>query len=307
MNPRHTTFPPMTSAQWLFHAPFFILARFPGGVRAWLQSVILLMLLPASTGAQHAHINAGAVSHTQNSALLFLNGDRFVATSGYVNFLETESMGSMKDWHYTELTFTALPSTPDFGGPAFGHAMPGSFLELRIEQVKGPRAGEFSFWETELDDFADEPIFKAIPGTPFPPFSFRLSEGQGLPGEDPHGHIHGRRFATRVTGLYEVGFRIVDTSSNGPDGGPWHSPSDLFPVYFQAGVTIHRIYFETDGNLILEFAAESGRTYVVERRSPDVDSDWSPAAPPLVGTGRLVRVELPSPHTPAAWFRLRRE
>jgi MYXO-CTERM domain-containing protein len=110
----------------------------------------------------------------------------------------------------------------------------GSFLELGIVSVTGPDGGQFAFWDTG----ATTPTFSYASGfsVASPVSTWDLSDPAtaGDPGEDPFGHLHGRRLTATVPGNYTVGFKIVDTSVNGTGGGPIHSASETFLVNFSA-------------------------------------------------------------------------
>jgi hypothetical protein len=109
-----------------------------------------------------------------------------------------------------------------------------------------------------------------------------------------------------LPGLYQVGFRFVDTSVNGPTNGPLHKPSDRFFLNFQAGITIVSITNSSEG-LRLTFAAANDFSYVVESAS-DLDSEaaWVPVGEPVTGNNRLHEV-IVTPALTSSLFRLRRE
>jgi hypothetical protein len=52
---------------------------------------------------------------------------------------------------------------------------------------------------------------------------------------------HGRIYSVDRPGLYQVGFRFLDTSTNGSACGQSQAPSDRFHLWFQAGVTLASI------------------------------------------------------------------
>jgi len=73
-----------------------------------------------------------------------------------------------------------------------------------------------------------------------------------------------------------MGFQFVDTSTNGPGGGPLQNPSAPFFLYFQADVTIAAIGLATT-ELSLTFAAPSHLsdqrsriTYLIDRNKTRV-------------------------------------
>ncbi|HTS71391.1 MAG TPA: hypothetical protein VMO17_20625, partial [Terriglobia bacterium] len=109
-----------------------------------------------------------------------------------------------------------------------------------------------------------------------------------------------------------VGFRFVDTSTNGPGGSPIQSPSDRFYLYLQADVTIAGLNVDTNG-VNLTFAAPSNlpdtgtapaTNYQIES-TPVLgpSANWQPAADLLVGDDHLHTITLPQTNS-AAFFRL---
>lgn len=257
-----------------------------------LARTIFLALLLASGGsawaATHQHINAGAVGGA-GAQLQFLNGAGFVASSGYVVPLSetAPTSGPYDGWHTGSITFTALPATVDTGGPAFGHAAPGARLELVIRAVEGPAGGSFGFWESGGEFEGDTLTFATPVGVVNGVGQFPLSENLGEPGADPYGHIHGRLFSADLPGLYRVSFQIVDTSQNGPGGGPLHPPSEWHAMWFQAGITIASVSRQA-GTTTLGAATRKGSTYVVEA-TPALGpvARWEVVAGPVAGTDRL--------------------
>lgn len=260
-----------------------------------------LVFLPVAASAQHSHLNAGASSPTQDAQLYFVNGASFVTNSGYVLNLAQATNGQYAGYYHGSITLTALPATVNNGGPAFGHAAPGSFLEAQVESVLGPDGGSFGFWEEP--DAA--PRFSLPTGTTNGVERFFLSESDGAPGSDPAGHIHGRRFTVTRPGLYTVGFRLHDTSRNGSGGGPIHRPSEPFPIHMQAGLTLARLERDTEG-FVVTFATRAGQSYHVETTDdPALPNTWRTLAGPLTGNDRLQRVRDPSPMVARRFYRLR--
>jgi len=271
-----------------------------------LTTLGLLAAAMTQLQAQHSHVNAGAMGSVVGGQLYFANGDSFITNSGYVVNLAWAETAPFAGWHLGSITFTALAASTDFGGPAFGHAATGAHLELRVESVAGPAGGEFAFWESDGESDATEIAFRVPVGEAAGTNRFRLSETDGSPGVDPYGHIHGRKFTASLPGLYTVGFRIFDTSVNGPGGGPLHPPSELFPLHFQAGITIAGLAQEA-GGMKLTFATQTGRTYFLERTTSLSPPDWQTIAGPFAGNNHLQTVTDPPGTTDAAWFRLRVE
>ncbi|NJM55215.1 MAG: PEP-CTERM sorting domain-containing protein [Verrucomicrobiae bacterium] len=201
-------------------------------IRIGIASLLLGLALSATT-ASAQHIHAGAFSTAQDSQLYFTDGASFINTSGYVKTLPFASTGTFAGLYNGGLTFVAASSDPMRGSDySPNHAALGSFLELRLETViSGPDGGEFAFWQSGVQQTS---LGVGDTGT----FQLDLSDaanGAGMPLNDPYGHLHGqRRWTATERGVYDVGFRIVDTSVNGVGGGPIHTPSDLFVIRFEA-------------------------------------------------------------------------
>ncbi len=259
-----------------------------------MRPFCILLFLAAAIGAnaQHAHVNAGASSTNQDAQLYFVNGANFVTNSGYVVSLVSNTEPRFEGLYAGTITFTALAATEDLGGPAFGHAAPGSVLELQMVSARGPTNGVFGFWE----QFDPAPRMTIETGETNGTNMFLLSESSGAPGEDPFGHVHGREFSATEPGLYAIGFRIVDTSQNGAGGGPIHRPSDIFHLYFQAGVTITEFSPGSSGATV-DFGTRSGSRYWLEAISTDFSGTnvWSTVAGPISGNNRFLRLTDPQP------------
>ena len=145
----------------------------------------------------------------------------------------------------------------------------------------------------------------AIPvGTSNGTNQFNLSESDGSPGSDPYGHIHGRTFTASKPGLYTLGCRILDTSSNGTGGGPIHTPSAIYYFYFQAGTTIASL--SHDGfNAIITFAGTLGKGYYVQSTTNFVNTNlWQDIAGPFTGN-LLQSVTDTNINAAARYYRLR--
>lgn len=211
-------------------------------IKSWSLALLTLGLGLAGPGAQAQHVNAGALSTNQGGQLYFANALGFVSGSGFVvtNVNVTLNYSNSGTWaglmSSSSPTFTALAQTTNNGAtPSPFAAAYGSFEQLRLESVlSGPAGGTFSFWE----EGSLSPTHSLLVGTSVGSGNlFPLSNaeiGAGNPGVDPYGHLHGRRYAADLPGVYTVGFRILDTSVNGFDGGPIQSASDLYLFTFTA-------------------------------------------------------------------------
>ena len=230
--------------------------------------------------ADHGHLNAGAAGTNQDDALLWANGADFVASAGYVKTLSFTNGGTYAGYYQQNITLTALPTTAAHAGPDPLAPAPGSFIAARMACLEAPVDGKFSFWEAG----ATSPTITVGAGDASTN-RWILSQNNGVPGTDPYGHIHGRRFTGSKPGLYKIAFQAVDVSTNGAHGGPLHTPSEELPVYFQAGfnlVSIEPDYEE--GHVHIRFAAQLGWTWQVEFLDPlNPAAGWRPAGSSLIG------------------------
>ena len=238
--------------------------------------------------AQHYHVNAGAVALETGSKLLFVNGAEFATNSGFFVRMPTNDPAAFDGEYVGSMSFTALSADPL--APEPGHALPGAYLELVIESVEGPQGGAISFWQRPEGETESQWVFSVPSGATAGTNRFNLSESDGSPGSDPFGHIHGRNFTANESGLYRVAFRIIDTSANGPNGAPLHGPSDLFYLWFQAGVLLQQIK-DDDGTHSVVFPAVAGRTWQLESTEA-LDSTWQPVGEAVAGDDRFRTVEV---------------
>lgn len=226
--------------------------------------------------------------HDARRAALFSNGHLYDATAGYDVYLAFTNSGPFSNLHQgAGVTFTALASTLDNGGPAFGHAAEGAFLQLQLVSMRGPPGGEFGVWMQDAGNPGGSHRLFTLPvGTTDGTNLLALSESDGSSGADPYGHIHGRAFTATQPGLYALGCRIVDTSSNGANGGPVHPPSELYSFYFQAGLTISSSLMSSN-SWAVTFGTSVGKIYTVES-NPDLSTtNWTTFAGPLIGDNYL--------------------
>ncbi|HAB17622.1 MAG TPA: hypothetical protein PLX89_20760 [Verrucomicrobiota bacterium] len=268
--------------------------------------LLLALASPLTAVRAHEHLAAGATLPEAGAALLFVNAGNFAAESGYVFPLELSGSGPYAGVHHAELSFVCQPGTLDYGGPAPFHPALGAHIEAVVESVSGPVGGAFGFWESPGDEqVATELTFSVPVGTTNGTHRFPVSENDGSPGADPYGHVHGRVYSATMPGLYAVGFRFVDTSTNGPNGGPLHVSSERFFIYFQAGITL-AITNAIDGAQ-LTFATANDHQYVLESLPELVAvGTWTPVGEPFAGDNRLRQVTVDAVIA-SQYFRLRRE
>ena len=282
-----------------------------------LLTSLLAALLPQLVHA-HEHVAAGANSTAPGSPLILANAADYADTSGYVFGLDAGDPGSpYEGFYYTgDLVFAALAATPPFGGPEPLAAALGSHIDIVVESVEGPAGASFGFWETAVDDVDSTQLTWSLPtGLTNGTNHIAVSENDGSAGADPYGHKHGRIFSVTQPGFYHVGFRFVDTSTNGPAGGPIQAPSARFYLNLQADLTIAAIS-KAAGGLDIAYAAPSNlpdsgdgpaTNYRLES-SPTLGpaAVWQPFGDLVVGDDHMHTNSL-APAATAQFFRLNAE
>ena len=101
-------------------------------------------------------------------------------------------------------------------------------------------------------------------------------------GGDPFGHIHGRRFSVTKSGLYRVGFRVLDVSTNGPAGGPIHTASETTARLFSGEVTITQVEPDVDHTHVT-FGAMAGYSWQLQSKGSFSDAVWTRGRMPVTG------------------------
>lgn len=262
-----------------------------------------LLLTPVLL-AQHYHLNVGAPQPTPGSPLYFQNGGTYGTNALFVFPLHFASGGSFAGHHYTTSLSPTAIGTGFFTPPA-----PGTQVRLRFVAVSGPEGGSFGVWDVpgfnEEEETSGTLSFSVPVGTTNGTQSILLSQNHGAAGADPFGHIHGRVFSATKPGLYVVTLQGYDASANGPGGGPVHAPSELLPLYFQAGVTLAGLSHNGTEATIL-FATALGRTYFLQSTTNLANpQSWQDLAGPLAGGNRLETLTDNPAGGAARFYRLR--
>ena len=172
-----------------------------------------------------------------------------------------------------------------------------------IVSVDGPAGGEFGFWDRTS---TTAPTHSIPAGTENGEFQFEISDaelGAGRPGADAFGHIHGRRFTATRAGLYTVGFRAIDTSTNGDANGAIHSPSEVLYIQFQAGVNIIGFEIIEDANVVTA-ALPGNFIWQLETKDSMNDALWKAVNAPVLGHDQIVEMHDPFPGHPNRFYRL---
>jgi len=261
------------------------------------------------------HIFAGALGTNQNDKLNFSNGAAFDATSTAFAFPQILRLNGLNAGYYRgeigQITFSSLAGTIGNGGPIPGCAAPGAQLAVQVVSVSGPAGGSFQFWEgSGLSGFGADGsdlgmiTFNVPVGTTDGTNIFVISENGGAPGTDPYGHIHGREFTTSLPGMYVVGLRLVDISSNGTNGGPIHSASDVLPVRFQAGLRIESFQIFTN-RATVTFRSPTAISNILEATDSLVPASWQAIGSGLKGNSSLQSISDTNISRPGRVYRLR--
>ena len=233
---------------------------------------ILLGLFSLSLSARaqdHGHLYVGAAGTNQNDPLIITNAADFVTTSGYLKTLNFTNAGRYAGYFEGNITFEAKPAFNALGDPVSGSAALGAWVHAQITSVEGPAGGVFSFWEAG----AVVPTINVPCGTTSTN-TWAISNNNGVPGTDPFGHIHGRRFTATKAGLYVVTFKALDRSGNGGSGGPIHADSDTLSVYYQAGFNIVSIS-RVGGVATATFGGPTNRIFHLEANSDLATTNWN--------------------------------
>lgn len=242
----------------------------------------------------------GALESTDSGPLHFLNGELYTSGSGWVMTL-LPSSGLTQGQYEWPVLMKVLAATPANGGPEPHHAALGSCLEMQLLSLAGPPQGRLSVWEAGQA----RPQLTVATGDMTGSDRLRLSATGGESSSDPYGYVLGRRFMVSHPGLYSLSFKVVDTSTNGPDGGPIHTPSEPYTVYLQAGIVIASLIRES-GSITATFGSEPGRSYYLERAAQcSVTALWQAIAGPLRGDGRMQTLIDTAANEAQHYYRLR--
>jgi hypothetical protein len=242
--------------------------------RKLLLGSALVALASGAWAQDHGHLYIDAYSTNAGSQLYFGNGNLFNPTSGFVKTLFFTNAGRFagKYWgNVTTLTGRSHNEDAHPGDYGTNAAAPGSLLFFQIAHVQGPAGGAFEFWENG----ATTPTVTVPSGTGATNLIRVTDQGGGKPGDDPWGHIHGRRFTVTKPGVYHVSLRAWDLSTNGPARGPIHTPSDLLTIAVQGGANIAS-FTRTNGVPTLRFGTYASHWFLVQVSTNLVDTNnWS--------------------------------
>ncbi|HZR18283.1 MAG TPA: hypothetical protein VFE51_13405 [Verrucomicrobiae bacterium] len=268
-------------------------------------AVVVLLIFGGQIVRAHDHLAAGATSNTNGATLIFQNDGDFGGDTGFVfNLAQGTTNDAYLGYYYTDdLVFIALAATPDDGGPEPGAAALGTYVQVKLRSIEGPAGASFGFWETAQDGVDSTNLTWSLP-VPFHNGTnlIHVSESDGSLTSDPYGHLHGRIYSFDKPGLYKVTWQFVDTSTNGPNGGPVDLPSAPFYLYYQADLTTGEINVSTNG-VNVTFACPSdipdsgiGPATNYQLLSSPVlgpNAVWQPTGDVVVGDDHLHTVTVP--------------
>jgi hypothetical protein len=227
------------------------------------------------TFGQHVHLFCGAEKPQQDARLILVNRASYDTNSNGGITPECLYMAAGDSLYpglfSSDATFVSLPATLPAGGPAPNCAAIGASIEAQMISVSGPEGGEISLWQENEDATATTKLFTLPAGTGDGTNRFNVTDPVAAP--DPFGHIHGRRFTANKLGLYTVGFQLFDTSTNGMNGGPIHTPSITNYLYFQGGFCIDSIA-KTNDTVTIRFGVFPFKSYDLEANTDLATTNW---------------------------------
>ena len=243
----------------------------------------------------------GAEASTDGTPLCLLNSQQFVNNAQPVVNLRYTGSGPCAGTYELPLQFMSVPGTAVNGGPMTNHAALGSQLHLQLVSLAGPPDATLAFW----DAGQSQPAFRISTGRNDCTDCIAVSQTNTPAGGDPFGMLTGRHVALSHPGLYTLGFRAIDVSTNGPGGGPIHKPSPVYQVYLQAGLTISALARQSTYATAL-FGGEPGKSYYLESSTtPAPAASWQTVAGPLTGDARLQTLSGSATEPGPRFFRLR--
>lgn len=255
--------------------PFLVSAGDPKPFKLLALLVTMaLSVVCSSAQAQHGHLNAGAVIPEAGAQLLWANGDLFATNSGYVQPMTLSTNGVYAGYYNSGPTMTALPTSPDNGGPVPFAAAQGSFINAQLTLISAPEGGHFGFWDTG----ATAPTYSL--GVGDSTSLIALSDetlGAGNLGADPYGHIHGRRFSGTKKGAYIVGMQLIATDDHGPGAEPIHTPSEVLYVTF-AAVPLQPLLSAPvwlTNRFAMRLSGESNQNYTIQVSTNASSTNWT--------------------------------
>jgi hypothetical protein len=259
----------------------------------------VVVLADHASAQAHGHLYIGASSRAPGTQLFFDNEYEFAAASNYVKTLTFDTTTKYSNYFQGNITLTGRALYSSNSGPETFAASPGTFIQASIAKVEGPPGGEFAFWENGNN----APTIRVASGN-MSTNLFQITSGILSPTSDPYGHIHGRRFTATKPGIYKVSFKAWDTSTNGSGGGPVHTPSELCPVYFQAGLMARSIT-RTGAMATITYGSFTNSTFTIESATNLLATNiWTAIGPARNGDDYFQTQRDPN-SSAMRWYRVR--
>jgi hypothetical protein len=212
-------------------------------------------------------------------------------------------------------SLTALSDGQEESGD-LDHAHTGAYLWVEILGVAEPAGASFGFWDVGRSAAHDTPGVSFAANEDTRNYAFVVSGGYDAIDQDPHGHFHGRAWTADKPGDYHITFRFVDRSTTGPNGGPWHPPSEPFVFHFKAGPDFQPVGKLVPGTgYVLTWPSQMGiwepfQTGIVFEilRSTDPSTGGWTAIGTVTGTTAETATFIdPSPPSGKAFYRIARD
>ncbi len=243
----------------------------------------------------------GATDEANQAPLCLLEADSVVTNSSAVINLDCSNNTPVEYPYSCSLPMMALPATSANGGPATNHAGVGARLELQLVSLAGPQGGVLAAFEPG----ETQPSARLFVGDNSGTNTLILSENDGTADADPYGSLQGRRVVVNKAGLFCLGVKVVDTSTNGPAGGPIHSCSPLYQLYLQAGLVVNSVNLAGSAASV-GFGGAAGKTFYLERAvSVQPGATWQKVGGPLTGSAHLQSLTDSSAVADRNFYRLR--
>lgn len=205
-----------------------------------------------------------------------------------------------------------VQSDGTYAEPGDHHPHTGALIVVEFVSVRGPSGAVFGFWE----EYAAEPTLAFAANQPTQNERFVISEGFDDAAEDPGGHIHGRAWTASKAGEYLVGMRLVDISTNAPDGQSWHAPSRVYQFRFVAGPEFRPVlkHHGTSVSLtwpsrmgIWDEANQAGIQFRIERMKQAPETGWETIGTVQGSTADTIQFTDTAPHPASGIYRLAHE
>ncbi len=247
----------------------------------------------------HYHLYIGALGTNQNDQLFFDDENELAPDYGFIATMTYTNGGTYAGYYQpggitiSPLARTGINAVPDA-------AALGSWIFVQFVSVQGPAGGAFGFWEAN----ATSPTFSIPCGTTNGTNTYLVGQNDGSPGTDPFGHIHGRVFSATLPGIYTVGLRAIDNSTNGAGGGPIQSPSDIFYLQFQAGVNITALEV-ANNTATARFGATGGGNFILQYNDDLRSTNWQQIGDVISGDDHLRSIVDNSATNSSRFYRLK--